>query len=367
MISAKKGENCIRWLCALSMVLCWACVKPDGPGTPLGTLHIDYGSDVYVNKGKGHEGMTIYSGDNVVTWDGTIVYVNFPDGGFVQLDQKTDPDFRKWFEHGKCIIGAFFRFGRAYGETGSDCDILVNDRHLEAVARTKFNIETDDHRSILTVIQGIMLLRMQGSEVPVHASQQVVISRNRVKEVRTLSPEELREVTIWRHEYVRLGWCCADRKVFQSDPDECSRRGGFFSYDERIVRSRCQPPEPSGFCCQDGRVFESSRDECIRRGGSFFRTGEEAERQCRPPVRLGWCCADRNVFQSDPDECRRRGGFFSYDERIVRSRCQPPEPSGFCCQDGRVFESDRDECIRRRGAFFSTYNEARRKCQPGIE
>jgi hypothetical protein len=155
--------------------------------------------------------------------------------------------------------------------------------HLEAITgTTKFNFETDENRSILTVIQGIMLLRMQGRELPVHASQQVVISENRVKEVSTLSPEELREVTIWRHEYVRLGWCCADGNVFRGDPDACRRRGGFFSYDERTVRSRCRPQEPPGFCCQDGRVFESSRDECIRRRGSFFSTYDETRRKCQP-------------------------------------------------------------------------------------
>ena len=115
---------------------------------------------MFVNKRRTASGRRIYSGDNVSTGPGAKVYIQFPGGGYIYIDENTDPDFRKWFERGKCIIEAFFRFGRAYEASGGNCELWLGDEHLEAVVgSTEVNFESRE-QSILTVINPDYALQM---------------------------------------------------------------------------------------------------------------------------------------------------------------------------------------------------------------
>jgi hypothetical protein len=285
------------------------------PGTEgfIGNLHVD-GANAFLNQKRAYHGMKIYSGDNVTVGAATRVRVMFPDGGFIELDENTDPDFRKWFEAGKCIVKIFFKSGRTYGETGHECEIIVNTTHLDAFSKTKFNMEIRPQQTILTVIEGRMTLE-RPERRPIEQSYQVVVSDQGVQSVRLLSSEELRSVTGWR-----MGWCCSQGQVFESSPEDCKRRRGFFSYNENDVRERCRETSVDGYCCRAGEVFQSERAQCLRRGGQFYFSYGEAHERCQP--RLGWCCSQGQVLESSPEDCKRRRGFFSYNEMEARERCR---------------------------------------------
>ncbi|MEA1934667.1 MAG: hypothetical protein U9N60_09620, partial [Thermodesulfobacteriota bacterium] len=290
------------WWTFSCLIFQWGCVRIAPYPTPetkgfIGNLHVD-GVNAFLNQKRAYHRMKIYSGDNVTVGAATRVRVMFPDGGFIELDENTDPDFRKWFEAGKCIIKIFFKFGRTYGETGHECDIIVNTDYLDAVSKTKFNMEITPQQTILTVIEGRMMLE-RPERRPIEQSYQVVVSDQGVKSVRPLSSEELRSVTGWR-----LGWCCSQGRVFESSPEDCRQRRGSFYYDENEVRERCQK-------------------------------------------RPGWCCSQGQVFESSPKDCQRRRDFFSYDEREVRQRCEQPSVIGYCCRKGEVFQSERSQCLRQ--------------------
>ena len=218
------------------LIFQWGCAPIAPYSTPegfIGNLHVD-GANAFLNQKRAYHRMKIYSGDNVTVGAATRVRVMFPDGGFIELDENTDPDFRKWFEAGKCIVKIFFKSGRTYGETGHECEIIVNTTHLEAFSKTKFNMEITPQQTILTVIEGRMMLE-RPERRPIEQSYQVVVSDQGVQSVRPLSSEELRSVTGWR-----MGWCCSQGQVLESSPEDCKRRRGFFSYKEMEARERCR-------------------------------------------------------------------------------------------------------------------------------
>ncbi|MDI6791688.1 MAG: FecR family protein [bacterium] len=404
---------------ALSLMVLWGCASiPPRHEDFIGTLRVLGKSNVWVNQKKAYKKMKIYSGDSVRTGQDSSAIISFPDGGFIQLDQNTDPEFRKWFEQAKCIIKIFIGYGRVFGETKGGCETIIETDHLSAVPNTTFQIEVTPQHSTVTVIKGKIKIkqREQPEELVVRSSEQVRVS-DRVGEVRTLSREELRSIPLWREKYgdgtvrqepepnpmgyccqdgevfkskrsaclegggqfyisyeeaqkycqqpSRTGWCCSDGDVFQSTPEKCKHAGGFFSYDEEAVREECESDQ-MGYCCQDGEIFQAKSSDCLERGGQFYISYEEAQKYCQQPSRTGWCCRDSEVFQSTLKECEQQEGFFSYDERAVRKKCQrsqQPPRTGWCCIDGDVFQSTPEECERRQGFFSYDEEVARKRCE----
>jgi hypothetical protein len=238
------------WIIALALLISWGCVqqpRPAGEGHLIGRLRVE-GPNAFVNQRPAHDGMNVYSGDTVSTGPDTQVFVDLADGGFFHIDENTDPEFLKWFDQAKCIIVIFLKLGQGFGETGGRCEVLLKTDHLDAVAKTQFNIKAERQQSILTVIRGDMTLQ-RPERLHLHSAQQVTVSERRPQAplVRSLSPRELEEVTQWRQRRpLALGWCCADGEVFQAAPEDCKQRQGFFSYDVNAVRERCRPKPPGG-------------------------------------------------------------------------------------------------------------------------
>ncbi len=395
----------IGWLCGavIGLLLCGCAGMQTGPepGASIGTLHVVFGTEVYVNGKEAFDGRPIYGGDDVATGSGAGVIVNFPDGGFIQLDEQTDPTIRELIEQGKCVILAFFRYGRAFGATGRDCAISTNDPNLASITGgTQFNLEIGGDRSILTVIRGTMRLRLADGERAVHAGQQVAVSRHYLIGIRDLSPEELRRVTSWRQKRPKPGgWCCDKGKVFHSDPESCQRGGGTFFADERSAYDKCKTPLPDNkraFCEQYAERAVSQNNDNLRRkcgytgvrwqsnfdahfnwcmttdpasAESETRIREADLKRCRPaesidggPVpeghppddKPGWCCDDEKVFRSDRENCKRRGGTFFVDERTARDKCKTTlkdDKRPFCEEYARKAVSQNKENLRRKCGY----------------
>jgi hypothetical protein len=337
-------------------ILSGCAIPPTEPSKDLiGTLRIS-GSNVFLNRTEAQNGLRVYNGDNVTTGSNSSAIIEFPTGGFVQLDENTDPIFT-WerFQTGICLIIKILR-GQAWVEESQYC-VVLKTPNTDALTNSKVNIKVAPRRSVITVLQGNVTIE-RPQKLRIQGSEQVAISERGIEAVRKLTKRELRSVVSWRGVYEFQGWCCIDGEVFESHPQDCRRRGGYFDYNEIEVRRRCQPR--TGWCCSDGRVFESDAGNCERIGGYFSFNEKEAYDRCQP--RTGWCCSDGKVFESDAGNCERIGGYFSFNEKEAYDRCQPR--TGWCCSDGRVFESDPENCNSMRGYFSYDQKDAYSRCQP---
>ena len=77
------------------------------PRTLVGTLETS-GQNVWLNGKPGSSGMEVYNGDEVSTGPESQAYVYFSSGGFIHIDENTDPIF-EWLKEGTCIISKIGR------------------------------------------------------------------------------------------------------------------------------------------------------------------------------------------------------------------------------------------------------------------
>lgn len=365
----------VRWLILSSIILVSGCQRHYGQTggfrTPsnevIGRIKYNWGQNGFINNKKATSGEVVYNGDRVSTGDATSISIAFVDGGFMQLDANTDPDFRKWFEMGRCIIRVFIQFGQVFGETGHACELLLDDRHLSAIAHTKFNLEVGTDYSILSVIHGeISISRPQPEKIRSH--QQLIVFEDGRLEVRPLAPREIKQIQHWRKPFVdEVGWCCADEHVFQATPLECEKSRGFFGNAYKEVMRACRVrPVPKGYCCVNGEIRWLSESTCENRRGQFFVDERKAQRFCQRlfPVD-GWCCLDGRLFQASLSECQAQRGLFNRDYRAAQNVCRSTEQDqGFCCLNGQVLRQNRPFCLERNGRFFYDKNSAVESCQP---
>jgi len=331
----------------------------------IGRIEYNWGQYGFVNGNKVRPGGTVYNGDRVSTGDATSISVYFIGGGFMQLDANTDPDFRKWFEMGRCIIRAFIQFGQVFVETGNTCDLLIDDKHLSALAHTRFNLEVRPSYSILSVIEGeITISRPQPERI--RSRQQLIVFEDGRTEVKTLSPREIKEIQHWRKPVDNeIGWCCAVERVFQATTLECRRRHGFFGKDYKEITRACQVRQiPKGYCCVNGEVHWLAESACEKRRGQFFDDERRAQRYCQrlSPVE-GWCCRNGRLFQASIYECQKQRGVFNQDYRVAQNSCHSTEPErGFCCSNGKVSRQNRAFCRQSGGKFYTDARMAKLQC-----
>ncbi|MGB7292040.1 MAG: FecR family protein [Thermodesulfobacteriota bacterium] len=327
MILIPKTSRVVQYFLPILLViyiLSGCAIPPTEPSKDLiGTLRVS-GSNVFLNGTRAANGMSVYNGDNVTTGSNSSAIIVLPTGGFVQLDQNTDPIFT-WerFQTGICLIVKILR-GQAWVDESQYC-VVLKTPDTDALTNSKVNVKVGPGRSVITVLQGNVTIE-KPYKLRIKGSEQVAISKRGIEEVRKLTRQELRSVVSWRVRYEFQGWCCTDGEAFKSYPGDCKRRGGYFDYNEIEVRRRCQPR--TGWCCSDGRVFESDPGNCERIGGYFSYDQKDAYSRCQP--RTGWCCIPSTsegvkgqVFQSTPNECRLKNGYFSYDRQPADERCLP--------------------------------------------
>ncbi|OPY85879.1 MAG: hypothetical protein A4E72_01821 [Syntrophus sp. PtaU1.Bin208] len=327
-------------------------------GGYVGTLET-YGPTVLVDGRTGVNGESIREGMTVRTGENSSARIRYPDGGFCQLDENTDP----WFgirvdplTNRDCVyirvaIGQVFINKNLHCFETPDVAGVLNSRANIKVLRS----ETD-----LAVFEG-QAETYRPSGVVVKNGEFAAFSQGYLTErPRRMSSTQIKNIPSWIYHYdftgqtSAQGWCCIDGRVIESSSQDCERRRGIFSYNEKEVRERCQR---RGWCCIDGLVIESSSQDCERRRGLFSYNEKEVRERCQ---RRGWCCVDGRVIESSSQECERRRGLFSYNEKEVRERCQR---RGWCCVDGRVIESTSQDCERRKGFFSYNEREVRERCR----
>jgi hypothetical protein len=121
--------------------------------------------------------MQINNGDFVATGPASRARLNFISGGYLQLEENTDPEF---WEHlpnaGRCVIEFVLQRGTVSGETG-DCDVIATmPDGTEIIIQSKFVLTANLASSVLTILDGQATVR-SGRAVQVGTGEQIVISQ----------------------------------------------------------------------------------------------------------------------------------------------------------------------------------------------
>jgi len=163
------------------------------------------GPNVYLNNKAARDGQMVTVRDHVKTGDSSSAYVYFLAGGFVQFDENTDPFLDIVWDGTECgILILGIRVGQAYHEAGHQCRTVVKSTHGEWTQPERqfdiFNIKVDNEKSVFTLLDGKIDLS-KPKYLELKPRQQITVSSARVEEVKTLSDQELNEVTRWRHKF----------------------------------------------------------------------------------------------------------------------------------------------------------------------
>ncbi len=163
-------------------------------GAPVAALLVS-GPYVTVNGRPALNGMSIDSGDRVVTGPGSSARINFFSGGSVQLDANTDPEIYGSFVD---YLGCWVRVltGQLYSD-GEGQTICFSHGAEQIVAHSAFNLQVGSGREVVTVASGAVTVAGP-QPVTVPAGVQASIADGRVTAQRRVSPAELQRITAWR-------------------------------------------------------------------------------------------------------------------------------------------------------------------------
>ena len=187
-----------RWLIAAALAALAGCATPSGPQRDiLGSLEVD-GGDALINGSRAYHGARVYDGDVVTTGSATSVRVRFRDGGFVQLDENTDPVFRL-FREGGCIL-VKIATGQAFVDAKRIC---IEDPNLVVVLNSKVNWRVDGPRSAVTVIEGSVSVQRPVSIALEQHDQYLVREQKPEGPPRRLTREEAEATARWTERFFR--------------------------------------------------------------------------------------------------------------------------------------------------------------------
>ncbi|HEY6874046.1 MAG TPA: hypothetical protein VI298_15080 [Geobacteraceae bacterium] len=191
-------KSLIRWHAVLFLVLtvmtAGCATFPGQSDSVIGTLRAS-GPNVWLNGAAGRDGMAVRLGDTLATGPGSSAMVDFQGGGFLQLDENTDPLF-SWIEQTKCILTRIMR-GQAYLKKEKAC---VEGPNINLVLNSEANIRIGAELTELTLIRGSATV-WRPERVRVETAQQVTVAGQRISAVRAVSTEALAAITAWRETY----------------------------------------------------------------------------------------------------------------------------------------------------------------------
>lgn len=193
----------LSWLaaCALALGGCASTVPappqlpPCGAGT-IGRLSVD-GSNAFVNGRQASGGQCVFDGDTVSTGERTsAMLILNQGGGYVQLDQHTDPLFKQ----GACMLMKILR-GRVLF-SNMRCQEFEDGFRMAGAAGSLVHIESAERESQVTVIDGRVDMRSPRAATLFRYGEYVATSAGEVQ-VRQLAPAEAAARIAWTQNYFR--------------------------------------------------------------------------------------------------------------------------------------------------------------------
>ena len=167
-----------------------------GPSELVGTLDVD-GANAYLNGTPTKAGASVYLGDRVSTGLRTSVRVQLQIGGYVQLDEQTDPDF---FREARCLL-VHLLTGRIFVD-GSGICVRVHD--VAALQNSRVHYEHSDTRTQIVVLEG-RITTLQPTPVTLTQYEKYSITGGRVDGPRQLTRQQAERLAAWRNNYLFPG------------------------------------------------------------------------------------------------------------------------------------------------------------------
>ncbi len=200
---ARSAGRSIRTFALLTLMTAFASgceTMQQTDETLIGTLRIS-GDAVFLNGRKSTDGARVHVNDTVTTGVASSAMVEYVGGGFIQLDQNTDPvfSFRIVAGNNRRCIHVLIQFGQVFIDKDLQCFDTPN---AAGALGSRVNIKvTRARESVITVMSGKVSMTRPRA-YPVYASQQTVLSgAGRTPQVRTLPQSELERTVKWREKY----------------------------------------------------------------------------------------------------------------------------------------------------------------------
>jgi len=206
-------------LSVLALAAVAGCAVPPQQREQIGVLGTS-GSEVFVNHQRVASGTTIYSNDNVSTGPNSSAIIDFSvGGGFLQLDENTDPVFSWDLVEGVRCIFARILSGQVYVDKAEFC---LATPAADVVSGSRINVQVTAQQSVITLLQGS--LRGTRPRTPTLAPGQEMIAdiRETNARIRSLNRTVSSERVAWLARYRFQGWCQTENQVRPSFRDECN-------------------------------------------------------------------------------------------------------------------------------------------------
>jgi hypothetical protein len=238
----------LAWIVAAALGIAGCGPLPPTRSSELvGTLDVD-GPSAYLNRAPTRDGARVYLGDRVSTGPGTGVKVLLRIGGYVQLDENTDPDF---FREAGCLVVQLFT-GRIFVDGSGVC---VRGPDFAAHQNSRVQYEHLGTRTQILVLEGSATMQRPGTETLTRYDHYSITRGRADGPPRRLTPQQAEGLTAWRAKYFRTR---APSPPPQPPPQ----------------------PEPTGYCCLRGQVTTTTAGRCQAAGGRFYTDEKTARNAC---------------------------------------------------------------------------------------
>ena len=167
-------------------------LPPIRAGT-IARLKVD-GPNAYLNGQPVRSGSYVADGDTVSTGPRTSAMLVLNEGGYIQLDENTDPLFKQ----GACLLMKIFR-GRVVFHN-IKCQEFEDGLKMAGVARSFVHIMSSEEESRVTVIAGEVEMRSPSPAI-LGADMEYVATREGAVQVAQLTPEETLARIAWTRNY----------------------------------------------------------------------------------------------------------------------------------------------------------------------
>jgi len=264
------------------LTLLSAC-KPIDPSI-IGWITVD-GPEGFLNGTplKDRDHLAIHSGDHVTTGSGTGIKIDLRgwSGTYIQLDENTDPDLIK---EAQCVLlrlvkGQIFAQGTGLCFDTPDMAGSVGSEIVLSVQPTKAGAT----RSILSVLVGHVTLTGPVA-MQVTSGQQVTVSRALAPrpQTRSLTPDEIRELTSWRFKHKRLVPVAINIPATTPSPPGPTPPplAPAVAPPAHGVSPNSKAQVEQGWCCLGGKVQKDSSLQCAASKGVFYTSEAEVRTQC---------------------------------------------------------------------------------------
>ena len=158
------------------------------------------GPAAFFNGRAARDGEALYNGTRLATGSNSSIKATFDRGGFVQLNENTDPTFQQFIDAAKCIIRVALKVGEIFAESSESCSIETQTPNASVTQHSGVNIRVLSGRTEITVLRGSATLAAFPN-LRLARGEQITIEDRRIISRRKLNRRQLRTVARWRTRY----------------------------------------------------------------------------------------------------------------------------------------------------------------------